>query len=409
MKHGVQTLPQQIIKLAVVMIAAGPLPGNAASPAIGQPGADDDLRAAYATPQDIGEGKRVAESSCTGCHGISGIATAKGVPNIAGQRPVYVYRELRVYQAGNRGNTPMNNVVKFLSDDALVKVAAYYASLDPAQAAPIPKSKAAARPDPVSAGKAAAAGCAGCHGDAGVSKTPGMPSLAGLDPKYIVAAISAYKSGQRKNDMMKALVSALGEADMNNIALFYATQKPRKAQTPAQGNASAGKAAAAACAGCHGETGVSSSTAPSLAGQDVQYVSAAMRSYKDGSRSDPLMKAPAASTDEAVIKDIAAYYASQQPQQPNFRKPLTTAEISQRCDRCHGVNGNSTDPRAPALAAQRAEYLERVMHAYQKGERRSTAMAAMLDGLNDADIEGLASHYSQQKARAVVYVRVPSK
>ena len=49
-----------------------------------------------------------------------------------------------VYQAGGRGNTPMNNVVKFLSDDALIKVAAYYASLDPAPPAPAPKSKAGA-------------------------------------------------------------------------------------------------------------------------------------------------------------------------------------------------------------------------------------------------------------------------
>ena len=104
-----------------------------------------------------------------------------------------------------------------------------------------------------------------------------MPSLAGLDPKYLVAAMSAYKSGQRKNDMMKTLVSALSETDMNNIALFYATQKPGKAQTPAAGSEAAGKTAAAACAGCHGENGVSTSTAPSLAGQDAQYFAAAMR------------------------------------------------------------------------------------------------------------------------------------
>ncbi len=78
------------------------------------------------------------------CHGLSGIAKTKDVPNIAGQRPEYLYRELRVYQAGARGNTQMNNVVKFLSDDALVKVAAYYANLDPAQ----PRRSAEPRPPP---------------------------------------------------------------------------------------------------------------------------------------------------------------------------------------------------------------------------------------------------------------------
>jgi cytochrome c553 len=384
--------------------------GNAAPAAQVQSGTADDLRAAYATPQDIGEGKRVAEASCKGCHGINGTATASGVPHIAAQRPAYLYQELRIYQAGGRGSAPMTNVVKFLSDDALVKVAAYYASLDPAPPASAAKSKGtAAKPDPLSAGKAAAAGCAGCHGETGITKTPGMPNLVGLDPKYLVTAIAAYKNGQRKNDMMKALVSGLGDADMNNIALFFAMQKPGKAQTVAPGNAAAGKAAAAACAGCHGEGGVSSSTAPSLAGQDAQYIAAAMRGYKDGSRADPTMKGPAGATDDAAVKDIAAYYAGQQPQAPKFRRPLSTAEIAQRCDRCHGVDGNSMDPRTPALAAQRAEYLERVLHAYQKGERKSTAMTAMMDGLNDTDIEGLAEHYSRQKARAVVYVPLPAK
>lgn len=372
--------------------------------------ADGGLRAALATPQDIAEGKRVAEASCASCHGLNGIGKVKDrdMPNIAGQRPSYLYAELRVYQVGGRGNTPMNNAVKFLSDDALVKVAAYYANLDPAQPAP-PGKSGPAKPDPLSAGKAAASGCAGCHGEIGVTSTPGMPNLSGLDPKYLIAAVKAYKGGKRKNDMMQTLVSAVTDTELENIALYYGLQKPGKAKTPSPGDKEAGKSAAVACAGCHGEGGVSTGTAPSLAGQDAQYFIAAMKSYKDGSRSEEAMKAPAASVDDATIKNLAAYYANQMPQAPNVRKPLTTDEMAQRCDRCHGVNGNSTDPRIPALAAQRAEYLERVMRAYQKGERKSTAMAAMLDGVKEADIQALAAHYSRQKARAVVYLPLPTK
>ena len=236
-----------------------------------------------------------------------------------------------------------------------------------------------------------------------------MPNLVGLDPKYFVDAIKAYKGGQRKHDMMKTLVSAVTDAELDNIALFYALQKPAKAKTPSPGSQTKGKSAAAACSGCHGEGGVSTGTAPSLAGQDAQYFIEAMKTYKDGSRGDAAMKAPAASVDDGAIKDLAAYYANQAPQAPKVRKPLTIEEMAQRCDRCHGVGGNSTDPHSPALAAQRAEYLERVMRAYQKGERRSKAMAAMLDGLSEADVGALAAYYARQKARAVVYVPLPSK
>jgi cytochrome c553 len=403
MKRSLQYLACNM--LIAGLLTAGSLPTRAA------PAAGDELRAAVATTQDIAEGKRVAEASCARCHGMDGIGTAKGVPHVAGQRPAYIYLELKVYQTGGRGDTAMGGVVKYMSDDALMKVSAYYATLDPAQPSAAGAVKAtASKPDPVSAGKAAASGCAGCHGEAGISKMPGMPNLVGLDPKYLVAALNAYKSGQRKHDMMKTLVSALGEAELNNIALYYALQKPGKAQTPAEGKAAAGKVAAAACGGCHGEGGVSANPAtPSLAGQDAQYFAATLRAYKDGSRSEPTMKSPAAALTETAIKDLAAFYASLPPQAPKVRKPLSTAEWAQRCDRCHGINGNSTDPRSPALAAQKVDYLEQVLHAYRKGTRKSPQMAAMSDVLSEEDVAGLATYYARQKPRSVVYVALPCK
>ena len=399
------------VLLLVALVVGVPTGGYSQVRTTPAPGSDADLRPAYATPQDIAEGKRVAEVSCTGCHSLNGISATKNVPHIAGQRPGYLYAELLAYQSGARADKAMSGAVKYIKDDALVKVSAYYAGLEPAQPIAIGVARTPpAKPDAASAGKAATAGCAGCHGETGVTKTPGMPSLTGLDPKYLVAAIGAYKGGRRKHDMMKTLVSALSDADINNMALFYATQKPAKAQTPSPGNQGAGKAAAAACAGCHGDGGVSTNpSAPSLAGQDAQYFAAAMRAYKDGSRSDATMKAPAASVDDNAVRNLAAYYANQQPKQPAVKKPLTTAELTQRCDRCHGVNGNSTDPRSPALAAQRMDYLERAMRAYRKGERKSKAMTAMLDGLADAEIEHLAAHYAGQRARSVVYIILPPK
>ena len=209
---------------------------------------------------------------------------------------------------------------------------------------------------------------------------------------------------------MKPIAAATSDADLNNIALFYALQKPSRAQTPAAGDQAAGKAAAAACAGCHGDQGVSANPAnPSLAGQDAKYLAVALRAYKDESRNEETMKGLAASLDEAAMKNLAAFYANQQPQPPKVRKPLTIAEWAERCDRCHGINGNSTDPRLPALAGQREEYLERVLQAYRTGARKSPAMAAMSDVLTETDVENLAAHYARQKARAVVYVTLPGK
>ena len=376
-------------------------------PAAAQPVANE-LRPLYAMPEEVAEGKRLAMTSCAGCHGANGITNNPGVPHLAGQRAAYLYIELKAYQSGSRGESAMNNAVKFLSDDAMVKVAAYYASLDPATPT---ATGAPVNIDPVQAGKTVAmAACAGCHGNTGISQIPGMPSLVGFDPKYLVDSMKAYKNGQRKHDTMKAMLASVGDGAINNISLFYALQKPARAKTSAAGDQAAGKAAAASCGGCHGEQGVSASPAtPSLAGQDAQYTAAALQAYKSGSRADEAMRGIVATLDDKAMKNLAAYYAAQEPKAPNVRKPLTTEEWTQRCDRCHGLNGNSTDPRLPMLASQRVDYLRKVLHDYRTGARKSPQMAAMADVLTEQDIEALAAHYARQKARAVLFVPLSGK
>lgn len=392
--------------IAVALIA----PAAFAQPAKVIPAPADDMRAVLATPQEVAEGKRLAQDACARCHGVHGVSSTAGIPHIAGQRAGYLHLQMRAYKQGGRPQSPMTGAVRFLSDDGLVKVSAYYASLDPPPRIAAPRASPA-RPDPVRAGKAAAEACSSCHGETGVSSMPGSPSLVGLDPRYFAAAMAQYKSGARNHDMMKGFVADLSDTEVQNLALFYALQKPAKADTKAEGDAAAGKAPAAAkCSSCHGETGVSSNPAtPSIAGQDAEYLVAATRAYTDGTRKDESMKGPAAALDDKALANVAAYYASQAPQAPAVRKPLSVGEWTARCDRCHGVNGNSTDPMVPALASQRADWLEQVLLAYRSGARKSIAMSAMSSSLSEADVKDLAAHYSRQSARPVTYVVIPAK
>ena len=408
----------RIAAVGVLLSAGLMLPGAAHAQGKSAPPAKDpttDLRAVHATAADIAEGRKVAQASCAGCHGMDGFSTGRNVPHIAGQRPGYLYAEMRVYQQGGRPDKAMADAVKFLSDDALVKVAAYYANLEPAPPGPAADAKGAAakgtaKGDPVKAGKAVADSCASCHGETGISSMAGMPNLVALDPKHFYDATIAYKNGQRKHDMMKAIAAGMSDADLKNAALFYALQKPAKAKTPSPGDEAAGAKAAESCAGCHGDKGVTSTpTVPNLAGQDAGYFVEAMRAYKSGARSEASMKGVAATVDDATIKNLAAYYAKQQPLPTKARAPLSTAEWVQRCDRCHGANGNSTDPHMPAIAGQRADYHERVLHAYRANERKSSAMSAMSSTLTESDVEALAAYYARQKPRSVIFIPVPAK
>lgn len=384
------------------------VPAAVAQTAAFPPPSREDLRPLSADSMDIADGKQLAQRFCADCHGPEGIATIDDIPNLAGQRSPYLYMEMRAFLSGARGDDTMNGAITYLSAAAMSNVAAYYATLPPAP--PASPSSANQDVDAVRAGQTAAAACAGCHGPTGITAMPGIPSLVGQGTKYLVTAMAAYKTGERKNDTMKAMVAQLAPLTMNNIALFYALQRPARAATPVAGNPSAGQALSAPCAACHGAEGVSGNPAsPSLAGQDAQYLATALHQYKDGVRGSTTMKALAAGLDDTAIKNLAAFYAGLQPQAPSVRKPLSTAEWVERCDRCHGVNGNSTDPRMPALAGQREGYLARILNAYRTGTRRSTVMAAMADGLSENDISNLAGYYARQKAQAVVYVPIPPR
>jgi cytochrome c553 len=83
----------------------------------------------------------------------------------------------------------------------------------------------------------------------------------------------------------------------------------------AAGNAAADGAAAAqraqtVCAGCHGPEGRSVNPLyPNLARQQATYLAKAIRDYRDGRRSDPLMTPMAQGLSDAEIDDLAALYA----------------------------------------------------------------------------------------------------
>lgn len=80
----------------------------------------------------------------------------------------------------------------------------------------------------------------------------------------------------------------------------------------AGGNAEAGKAKSAACAGCHGADGNSPTAMfPKLAGQHADYLFHSMKDYKTGKRKNPIMEGQVASLSKQDMLDLAAYYARQ--------------------------------------------------------------------------------------------------
>lgn len=67
------------------------------------------------------------------------------------------------------------------------------------------------------------------------------------------------------------------------------------------------------------------------------------------------------------------------------------------CAACHGVDGNSTDPKYPKLAGMDQEVLLRQLKGFASGKRRDETMTGIVAALDQADFASLASYYSKKK------------
>jgi cytochrome c553 len=68
--------------------------------------------------------------------------------------------------------------------------------------------------------------CAGCHGPNGVSTNPLWPNLAGQQAGYLAKAMHDYKGGQRNDPVMSGIAGTLTDAEMDDLAAYFAALPP---------------------------------------------------------------------------------------------------------------------------------------------------------------------------------------
>jgi cytochrome c553 len=162
------------------------------------------------------------------------------------------------------------------------------------------------------AGKQKAAVCASCHGANGISTSDTWPDLAGQHAAYLARILAAYKSGDQTDPTMTPMAQLLSDADVQNLAVYFAGLNCKSTLSKTSGNAAAGKALAKNCAPCHGETGIASNPAwPKLAGQKPGYLINTLKAFRAGLRKDPTMGGIARGLGDTDIVDLAAYFAAQ--------------------------------------------------------------------------------------------------
>lgn len=164
---------------------------------------------------------------CGACHGADGKAIQPAYPNLAGQHPAYLAKQLTDYRDGNRVNALMSGQATNLSDQDILDLAAYYGAM--------PKHENVAGEESLTLGmniyrggitSAGVAACAGCHGPAGYGNpTAAWPVVSGQNAQYTADQLRYFRSGERANDsnaMMRGIAKRMTDEEIEAVANYIA-------------------------------------------------------------------------------------------------------------------------------------------------------------------------------------------
>jgi len=170
----------------------------------------------------IGRGATLAQR-CAICHGPVGISDANS-PNLAGQYPGAIYKELSDFKSGARANGVMTPFAANISDQDILDLTAYYSYLprlpgsDPVAAVVAPLIVVVGAP------MRDIAPCGSCHG--ALDAKAGSPWLGGQSATYIKAQLQAFVAGTRRNDIsqqMRNVARRMTGEEIEEAARYYAS------------------------------------------------------------------------------------------------------------------------------------------------------------------------------------------
>ncbi len=164
--------------------------------------------------------------------------------------------------------------------------------------------------------------CAACHGEDGVSKMDGVPSLAGEPDFFTEYQLLYFRGETRKNEQMMAVARDMTDDDIRDLGAYYASLPGPPAPTDLDPDPALTKEGAALvkdrhCAQCHLNTFIGQGEIGRLAGQREEVIVNALHDYQHGARrgrGNVIMPEIAYSLNDDDIKALA-HYMSRQPGQ----------------------------------------------------------------------------------------------
>lgn len=176
------------------------------------------------------KGKKL-NGDCVACHGENGVADTPDVPTLAGQDPLYTYKQLQDYKSKLRASPIMGEAVADLKDQDMADLAVFFALQKPPAGGLPRRSPPPAVAKLVSMGDGARLipACDACHGVRGAGNPGfyGIPSLQNQKREDLATEMKLFRSGERSNDVYRVMRDSskqLTDAEIAGLAEYYGSK-----------------------------------------------------------------------------------------------------------------------------------------------------------------------------------------
>ncbi len=169
-------------------------------------------------------------NACSKCHGSTGVSASPLFPNLAGQLPVYIETELKLFRQRGRSDPRarafMWGITRDLTDEQIKGVARQFSSQPPVRGAVSSNPALSAKGKWLyenGAKEREVEACIVCHGHDGEGINTN-PRVAGQHRDYLVSAMVQFRSRVRENKVMQHVAQNLTDDEIDDLVEYVSTK-----------------------------------------------------------------------------------------------------------------------------------------------------------------------------------------
>ena len=167
----------------------------------------------------------------------------------------------------------------------------------------------------ISSGSVLSSGCTGCHGTYGITTGTALPTIAGLDRRFLMRVMREFKNGERPATIMDRIAKGYSGEELRRVSIYFSELPWDNVQPEAVFDEQGKQLHMERCEECHERDGRHQDRDVSrIAGQGERYLLMQLIQYRDeatSTRQPEKMSRALRDVSDDQLRMLAKFYAQQ--------------------------------------------------------------------------------------------------